>query len=283
MPCRLGDRSSIPACPGTQGRRAGTAKLPRGAAVRGRKDRLATFVLCHDAWEGGWVWQETALALAALGHDAYRPTYTGLGERRHLAHAGVDLTTHREDVGQLLTYEELHGVVLVGHGYGAAVATGVADDLPERVRLLVLLDPYLPARGQSFLDLFGGTPIREQLVGQAQAYGDGWRITPPFAPADVRVTAQPLATFSEPLALRHPPRVPRQAIACAGRAATPLFQPVAASLAALAAAGVTVHEIACGHRAPTELPLELAALLDRIVLRQAGSADVEETRREDEL
>ena len=235
-------------------------------------DFLATFVLCHDAWEGGWVWQETASALARAGHETYRPTFTGLGERRHLGHAGVDLDLHRQDVLQLLIYEDLQEVVLVGHGYGAMVATGVADDAPERIRLLVLLDPYLPRRGESFLDLFRGTLIAEQLVGEAKAYGEGWRIAPPLPPEDVRMSEQPLASLLQPLALRHPPRVRRRAVGCTGRGGAALYGPIDAALAALAQEGVPVQAIACGHRAPAEAPQELALLLEEMLVPAPGAS-----------
>ncbi len=231
---------------------------------------MSTFVLCHDAWEGGWAWQETAAALARGGHEAYRPTFTGLGERRHLGHAQVDLALHRQDVLQLLIYEDLQEVVLVGHGYGAMVATGVADDAPERVRLLVLVDPFLPRRGESFLDLYRDTLIAEQLVGEAKAYGEGWRITPPLPPADVRMCEQPLASLLEPLALRHPPRVARRAVSCTGRGGAPLYRPIEAALSALAEEGVPVQEIACGHRAPAEAPWELARMLEEMILSAPG-------------
>ncbi len=226
---------------------------------------MATFVLCHDAWEGGWAWQETGLALQAAGHEVYRPTLTGLGERRHLGQRSVDLALHRQDVLQVLVYEDLQDVVLVGHGYGAMVATGVADDAPERVRLLVLLDPYLPQSGQSFLDLFRGTLIPEQLVGEARAYGEGWRITPPLPPDDVRVAEQPLGTLMQPLLLRHPPRVPRLVVSCSERGSTPFYRPIADAVGSLAQEGVPLREIACGHRAPAEAPQELARLLEEML------------------
>ena len=244
-------------------------------------DRLATFVLCHDAWEGGWAWQETALALQAAGHEVYRPTLTGLGERRHLGHRGVDLALHRQDLLQVLVYEDLQDVVLVGHGYGAMVATGVADDATERLRLLVLLDPYLPQSGQSFLDLFRETLIPEQLVGEARAYGEGWRITPPLPPEDVRVAEQPLATLMQPLLLRHPPRVPRRVVGCSLRGTTPFYRPIADAVASLAREGVPLREIACGHRAPAEAPQELGQVLLEILAAAGDGPKIDALEKED--
>ncbi len=242
---------------------------------------MATFVLCHDAWEGGWAFNEVAQALISAGHKVYRPTLTGLGERRHLGHRGVDLALHRQDVLQTLVYEDLQDVVLVGHGYGAIVATGVADDAPERIRLLVLLDPYLPQSGQSLLDLFRDTPIAEQLVGEARAYGEGWRLSPPLPPEDMRLGEQPLATLMQPLLLRHPPRVPRRVVECTARAPLPFYRPIADAIRTLAAEGVPVDQIACGHRAPAEAPKELARLLLALVDPVAEQPPLDSAKKED--
>ena len=46
---------------------------------------MATFVLDHGAWHGGWCWRDTAKALRAAGHEVHTPTHTGVGQRAHLA------------------------------------------------------------------------------------------------------------------------------------------------------------------------------------------------------
>ena len=59
---------------------------------------MATFVVCHGAWSAGWAWKKMHPLLRALGHSLVTPTYTGIGERAHLAHAGIDLNTHITDI-----------------------------------------------------------------------------------------------------------------------------------------------------------------------------------------
>ena len=59
---------------------------------------MATFMLVHPAWLGGWCWRKLAPLLREPGHQVHTPTLTGLGERAHLAHPGVDLATHIEDI-----------------------------------------------------------------------------------------------------------------------------------------------------------------------------------------
>src|SRR4030088_2035509 len=85
--------------------------------------------------------------LRAAGETAHAVTLTGLGERTHLASPDVSLDTHVQDVVNVLFYEDLTDVILVGHSYGGNVITGVADRVPERLPQLVYLDPATPAAG----------------------------------------------------------------------------------------------------------------------------------------
>jgi pimeloyl-ACP methyl ester carboxylesterase len=88
---------------------------------------VATFVLVHGAWHGGWCWQRVAKLLRAWGHDVFTPTLTGVCERSHLLAPDIDLTTHIADIANLIKWNELNGVVLVGHSYGGMVISGVAE------------------------------------------------------------------------------------------------------------------------------------------------------------
>ena len=80
---------------------------------------MATFVLVHGAFHGGWCWRDVAARLRASGHVVFAPTLSGLGERSHLAAPAVDLSTHVRDVANSIEWEELGELVLVGHSYGA--------------------------------------------------------------------------------------------------------------------------------------------------------------------
>ena len=94
---------------------------------------MADFVLVHSAWFGGWCWNKLVPLLAGHGHSVHTPTLTGLGERSHLAHPGIVLQTHVDDVVNMLTYEDLRGVILVGTSSSGAVITAVADRAPDRI------------------------------------------------------------------------------------------------------------------------------------------------------
>jgi pimeloyl-ACP methyl ester carboxylesterase len=172
---------------------------------------MATFVLVHGAWHGGWCWKRVTPLLRAAGHEVFTPTLTGLGEREHLGSAEVNLTTHVTDVVKLLEFEELSDIVLVGHSYGGMVITGVAQQVPERIRELVYIDAFVPADGQSTAELVGAD-------GAAMFDVPDWRVpVPPPPVGDFGVTdptdlawlksqmrPHPLGTFTEAVRLKAP-------------------------------------------------------------------------------
>src|SRR3954471_14095169 len=140
---------------------------------------MATFVVAHGAWSSGWAWKKLRPLLRAAGHEVFTPSFTGLGERSHLATPEVGLETHIQDVVNVLFYEDLTNVILLGHSYGGMVATGAADRMPERIRKVVYLDAFVPRDGQSLNDL----PRRQEggaAVGPPPA--DGW-LVPPMPPS----------------------------------------------------------------------------------------------------
>src|SRR3972149_4847700 len=137
---------------------------------------MATFVLVHGAWSGSYRWRKIRPLLWSKGHEVYTPSLTGLGERRHLAGPHVHLSTHIEDVANVFFYEDLSGVVLLGHSYGGMVVTGVADRLPERIAHLVYLDAFLPNDGDSLYSLGGGRV--PQTEDPSTGSGQGWQGPP---------------------------------------------------------------------------------------------------------
>lgn len=113
---------------------------------------MAVFVLIPGGGHGGWCYKGVASRLRAAGHEVYAPSLTGLADRKHLLNSDVDLETHITDVVNLLEYEDLTDVVLVGHSYGGMVITGVADRALDRIGRLVFLDAAHPSHNQSLAD-----------------------------------------------------------------------------------------------------------------------------------
>jgi pimeloyl-ACP methyl ester carboxylesterase len=195
--------------------------------------RMATYVLVGGGWLGGWCWQRVARRLREEGHDAYPVTLTGLGERVHLASPEVDLETHITDVVNLIEFEDLREVVLVGHSYAGLVVTGVADRVLERIAQLVYLDTGAFPDGTVIIDSFP-PETRRYIERQVEESGDGWRF--PMPPREEladfgsleglddaqlgqlrsRAVDQPFGTFTQPLRLENPAReaLPKVGILC---------------------------------------------------------------------
>src|SRR5688572_14662721 len=110
---------------------------------------MATIFIAHGAWQGSWAWIKMRPRMQARGHTLWSLSYTGTGDRSHLANPGIDLETHVKDVVAVLEAEDLKEVVLVGHSYGGMVATAVADRAANRISQLVYLDAFVPRSGQS--------------------------------------------------------------------------------------------------------------------------------------
>ena len=140
-----------------------------------------TFLVCHGAWSAGWAWKKVHPLMAAAGHRLVTPTYTGLGERAHLATPSIDLETHIQDILNVIGYEDLRDIVLIGHSYGGMVATGVADRARDRITQLIYIDAFVPEDGQSLLDL---NEVARPRMQELTKSGDGWRVPPNPTPPD---------------------------------------------------------------------------------------------------
>ena len=110
---------------------------------------MATYVLVHGAWHGGWCWRDVRQRLQQAGHTVFTPTLTGLGERSHLLSPDIDFETHVLDIMNVIEWEELEDVILVGHSYGGHVVTAVADRLKDRLRHVIYLDAHISVNGES--------------------------------------------------------------------------------------------------------------------------------------
>lgn len=248
---------------------AGTAA---GCATSGGggSDRK-NFVLVHGAWHGGWCWEKVAQRLSSAGHRVFMPTQTGLGERRHLISANIDINVFIEDVVNVIEAEELSDVILVGHSFGGLTITGVADRVPKTLRHLVYLDALIVPTGGSVLDFFPPN-VAQARIKAAQDFSGGVSLPAPspeaFAvtnPADVawlkrRLTPHPFSTYRSKNPLRNPVGngVAATYIVCTA----PLFPPQETTRQWVRAnSGWKILELPTGHDAMVTAPGPLAEML----------------------
>jgi pimeloyl-ACP methyl ester carboxylesterase len=221
---------------------------------------VTVFVVAHGAWSSAWAWKKMRPLLRAAGHEVWTPTYTGLGERAHLANPAI---------------EDLRDVVLIGHSYGGMVATGVADRARGRIAQLVYLDAFVPRDGQSLFDLQPAV-ARERMRGLARTEGEGWRIPPTPMPADTPASDQawasgrrlphPIKAFEQPLRLvgKGPPP-PVSYIYCSRIGPADVFRQFAER--AQREGGWRYFEIDASHNPHITAPQALLELLQTIVAR----------------
>ncbi|MCP5026618.1 MAG: alpha/beta hydrolase [Actinomycetia bacterium] len=197
---------------------------------------MTTIVVAHGAWSAGWAWKKMHPLLTGRGIRLVTPSYTGIGERTHLAQRGIDLDQHIEDLTQVFEYEDLSDIVLVAHSYGGMVGTGVLHRVPDRIREIIYLDAFVPESGQSLFDLVGTEAAARWRVAAAEQ-GDGWRLAanplpPDTAPEDVewiapRRGAQPMGTFEQALTFKGTTDHRRSYIYCLRTGPTDPFGPFA--------------------------------------------------------
>lgn len=231
---------------------------------------MTTFVLVHGGWHGGWCWRRVAPLLRSDGHEVHMPTLTGLGVRTHLGRPDTGLATHVEDVVAVLELDDLHDVVLVGHSSAGAVVAGVAQRCPERLRGLVYLDAFVPAPGQSVIDLLP-PPRAEHFLGSVDDLGriqldydvamDGWAITDAADRAWVRprLRPHPVRALTDPLPAGALPDVSRHFIHCTVKPGGDSFAGFATS--AEDDSSWRLDTLAAGHDAMITAPREVAAVL----------------------
>jgi pimeloyl-ACP methyl ester carboxylesterase len=211
--------------------------------------------------------------MEAAGHDFFAPSYTGLGERAHLASPDNDLDTHIQDVLGVLKFEDLRNVVLIGHSYGGMVATGVADRVPEQIAQIIYLDAFVPEDGQALADFWPEAERQRRMEGVKA--GDGWRVAPNPIPPDTSAKdaawiakfrmAQSLRCFEQSICLHTKLTLPRAYIQCMRYADGGPFGQFAARARA---EGWRTYELDASHSPNVTAPGELMELLQRVLLEQ---------------
>jgi pimeloyl-ACP methyl ester carboxylesterase len=119
---------------------------------------MATYVLVHGSWTGGWVWKLVAERVRAAGHEVYHPTLDGCAERAQALRKGITLDTHGQEIADFLFFWDLNDVVLVGTSSGGMVIARAAELARERIQRLVFIDALCPMPGETTSQINGRPP-----------------------------------------------------------------------------------------------------------------------------
>ena len=230
---------------------------------------MSTFVLIHGSYQGGWIWKPVATRLRAAGHQVYTPTLDGCAERKAQVRPDITTETQAEEVAQLLFYQDLRDVVLVGTSSGGMVMCRVAESMRDRVSRLVFVDALALLRGEKIRDIVtrstatasgGGLtagPSREdaanRLFADLDPHTKAWALE--------RYTQHPIGIYEQPVQLDSFWSLPWKAdVVWCKRAQNPGEAHQRRTTEKL---GAQWHELDTGHYPMLSMPEQLTALLTR--------------------
>jgi pimeloyl-ACP methyl ester carboxylesterase len=227
---------------------------------------MATYVMIHGAYQGGWIWGPTASRLRTQGHLVHAPSLDGCGERKHSLRSGITVDTQAGEIAELLFYEDLHDVVLTGTSSGGMVLCRAAELARDRIRRLAFVDALALRDGERVSEIVNRpTPRVTTEISVAPSREDAEnRSFADLAPelrafALARYTPHPIAAMEAPVSLKTFWSLPwRATVIRCRRAANP---PEAHQRRTAQALGGPYHEIDAGHYPMLSHPDVLTPLL----------------------
>jgi pimeloyl-ACP methyl ester carboxylesterase len=185
---------------------------------------MSTYVLVHGSFHGGWCWDGVVSRLQRAGHRALAVDLPGRGADTRPA-AALTLDDYAQHVVDAIAAEK-EPVVLIGHSMGGVVVTQAAERAPERIARLAYVCAFLPANGQSLLDLARTDGESVLLANARESFyhdcsdDDAERATARLIPESLAVVGTPVHTTAARFG-----RVPRSYIECSDdRALGPSLQ-----------------------------------------------------------
>lgn len=242
---------------------------------------MASYLLVHGSWHGGWCWDEVKDILEGDGHTVFAPTLLGMDYRNESVPRDVGLREHVEFIEDFIIKNNLDDFILVGHSYAGMIVTWLALKIPGKISKLVYLDAFLPEPGQSLFDI--SPPERVEAMekslidenGQtSEQGGNNPYLLPIRSPETFGITAPemrkrimdklvptPVKTFSDKI--DHgtiPPSLSKIYIRCTECSLFEKFEIKAKEK------GFLMYQIKTGHDAMIIKPEELAYIFENLLL-----------------
>ena len=177
---------------------------------------MASFILIHGSWHGGWCFDTIKGLLAAGGHEVIAPDLPGMGGDEAALRAAT-LQEWAEFTADLCRNATQAPVILAGHSRGGIVVSQAAEVAPDAIDALVYICAMMLPDGMSradFKQLESPNPAFDEIIapvhGGAGTVVDKDRAGAIFAQlcsndtvaaAMARVVAEPHGPRATPLAL----------------------------------------------------------------------------------
>jgi pimeloyl-ACP methyl ester carboxylesterase len=235
---------------------------------------MATFVLIHGAWHGGWCFDSIRPLLEAAGHDVIAPDLPGMGGDEATL-AAITLEGWGAFVADICRAAS-GPVILCGHSRGGLVISTAAEQAPEAISALVYICAMLLPNGMSragFKAMAEPNPEFDAII-RHLPHGQGMDVDQVGAPfvfaqlspfheaqaAAARLVSEPMSARTTPLSLSDARygTVPRHYIECLHDLTIPIADQ-RAMLALLPCASIMPLE--ADHSPFLSTPRELAGAL----------------------
>jgi len=237
---------------------------------------MATLLLTHGAFQGGWVWQKAAPLLRARGHAVHAPTLSGCGHLARSVRPEDDLNGYIQDMVNYLDMEDLKDVTIVGHSFSGLICGAVMMQCPGRIRQAIFVDAAIPQSNRSFVEIAGEQfsqmlqmhhlendlvrPWPAKVFGVAAAEADWF---------EARLRPFPYRAFHTPFpGVFDPAITPVNHIACL-RTMSPFIREMAEKARAYS---WPTYELDSGHCPMIACPEQLVEIMDAILQSGGKSA-----------
>jgi pimeloyl-ACP methyl ester carboxylesterase len=191
---------------------------------------MATFVLIHGAWHGGWCFDPLVPLLEAAGHEVIAPDLPGMGGDEATL-AAITLDGWGAFVADICRTAQ-EPVILCGHSRGGLVISTAAELAPEAISALVYICAMLLPDGMSrasFKEHAEPNPEFDAII-RHLPHGHGMEVDQAGAPfvfaqlspfdvaqaAAARLVSEPMSARTTPLSLSDARygSIPRHYIEC---------------------------------------------------------------------
>lgn len=127
---------------------------------------MASFVLIHGSWHGGWCFDAVRALLEAAGHEVIAPDLPGMGGDCATLRA-VTLQAWADFAADLCRSASQSPVILAGHSRGGLVVSQTAETAPDAMDGLVYICAMMLPDGMSraeFKQLEGPNPDFDAII-----------------------------------------------------------------------------------------------------------------------